>query len=86
MTKDVADDKLRAMMQFYKNFAWMDNNNDVVILQSEKEPLGFSYDPKTKNLTDKKMPTSIVQMAKANALWGSLAYEKGYYRSLNTVQ
>jgi phosphoglycerol transferase MdoB-like AlkP superfamily enzyme len=86
MTEDVEDSKLRAMMQFYKNFAWMDNNNDVVILQSEKQPLGFNYDPKTKQLTNKTIPASIIKMAKANALWGSLAYEKGYYHSLNTAR
>ncbi|AGH80491.1 phosphoglycerol transferase MdoB-like protein [Psychromonas sp. CNPT3] len=86
MTKDIPNKNLRAMMQFYKSFAWMDNNNDVVILQSEKDALGFSYDPISKDLTSKKMPKSIIKKAKANALWGSLAYDKGYYRSLNTTR
>ena len=79
MTKDIEKTKLRAMMQFYKNYAWMDNNNDVVILQPSKPPLGFHYDAKTTQLDSKEMPETMIDKAKANALWGSLAYKKGYY-------
>lgn len=81
MTQDIETGKLRAMMQFYKNYAWMDNNNDVVILQPSKAPQGFRYDENTFELHDQVQPPAMVKTAKANALWGSLAYQKGLYRT-----
>lgn len=82
LTKPIKTDKLRAMMQFYNNFAWMDNNNNVVIFQPEKPPIGFIYDSNTKKMTEKVVSESMIEIANANALWGSLAYEKGYYSQL----
>jgi len=81
MTQKIEESKLRAMMQFYKNYAWMDNQNDVVILQPEKPPTGYHYDDKTTQLKAKEISPQMVDKAKANALWGSLAYKKGYYQS-----
>ena len=81
MTQQIEESKLRAMMQFYKNYAWMDNQNDVVILQPEKPPTGYHYDDKTTQLKAKEISPQMVDKAKANALWGSLAYKKGYYQS-----
>jgi len=81
MTQKVEASKLRAMMQFYKNYAWMDNNNDVVILQPDKEPAGFHYDQISTELTPETMPSLMIEKAKANALWGSLAYKNNYYQS-----
>lgn len=81
MTKDIESSKLRAMMQFYKNFAWMNNDNDVVIFQPDKPAQGFYYDQATTELLDSKMPDEMIKMAKANALWGSLAYQNNFYQS-----
>lgn len=81
MTQQIEESKLRAMMQFYKNYAWMDNQNDVVILQPEKPPTGYHYDHKTTQLNAKTISPQMIDKAKANALWGSLAYKKGYYQS-----
>ncbi|NOI55489.1 LTA synthase family protein [Vibrio crassostreae] len=81
MTKDIDNTKLRAMMQFYKNFAWMDSNNDVVIFQPDKPAQGFYYDEVTTELLDRKVPQDMIKMAKANALWGSLAYQSNFYQS-----
>ncbi|MCQ1059567.1 LTA synthase family protein [Photobacterium sp. ZSDE20] len=81
MTKDIDESKLRAMMQFYKNFAWMDNNNDVVIFQPDKPAKGFHYDEETTELLARKVPEAMVKMAKANAQWGSLAYQNNFYHS-----
>jgi len=81
MTQHIEDSKLRAIMQFYKNYAWMDNNNEVVILQPEKKPVGFHYNKKTTELYPQKVPAALIEKAKANALWGSLAYKKDYYQS-----
>ncbi|WP_372882450.1 LTA synthase family protein [Psychromonas sp.] len=81
MTQQIETSKLRAMMQFHKNYAWMDNNNEVVILQPDKEPAGFVYDPQSTELHPKTMPSLMIEKAKANALWGSLAYKQNYYQS-----
>jgi hypothetical protein len=81
MTKSIDESKLRAMMQFYKNYAWMDNNNDVVIFQPERAAAGFRYDEKTTQLSNKKLPENMIEMARANALWGSLAYKNDYYQA-----
>lgn len=81
-TKDINSKNLRAMMQFYKNFAWMDNNNDVVIFQPDKDPIGFSYDAESTDLFEREQPLTMVKMAQANALWGSLAYQNNFYKSL----
>ncbi|OEF02613.1 hypothetical protein A136_08340 [Vibrio crassostreae 9ZC13] len=81
MTKDIDESKLRAMMQFYKNFAWMDNNNDVVIFQPDKPAQGFHYDGESTELLDRKISEPMIKIAKANALWGSLAYQNDFYHS-----
>ncbi|HEY5715749.1 MAG TPA: LTA synthase family protein [Psychromonas sp.] len=81
MTQQIEASKLRAMMQFYKNYAWMDNNNEVVILQPGKAPAGFHYDQRSTELSPETVPSPMIEKAKANALWGSLAYENNYYHS-----
>jgi phosphoglycerol transferase MdoB-like AlkP superfamily enzyme len=84
LTQEIKKEKLRAMMQFYKNFAWMDIENNVVILQPEKSPLTFHYNRKTESLSPVKInDQGIVETAKANALWGSLAYKKDYYLAVD---
>lgn len=79
LTQPIPKEKQRAMMQFNKNFAWMDANNDVVVLQPNKPAAGFYYNPNDKSLTEKDQPTPLKMIANANGLWGSLAYKKGYY-------
>ena len=84
LTQEIPQVKLRAMMQFYKNFAWMDGQNNVVVLQPEKSPVEFYYDRKNENLvSSKESNPELVIKAKANALWGSLAYKKDFYRSID---
>ena len=80
LTQDVEEKYLRAMMQFYKNFAWMDNSNNLVILQPEKPARGFHYNEETTELTEKEQPQTMIRRARANALWGTLAYKKSWYR------
>ena len=84
LTQEIPQVKLRAMMQFYKNFAWMDGQNNVVVLQPEKSPVEFYYDRKNENLVgSKESNPELVIKAKANALWGSLAYKNDFYRSID---
>ncbi|NBI51319.1 LTA synthase family protein [Photobacterium alginatilyticum] len=80
MTQNIESKDLRAMMQFYKNFAWMDDNNNVVIFQPDKGPKGFEYNKDTSDLIEQAQPQKMVKMAQANALWGSLAYQNDYYK------
>lgn len=83
MTQNIESSKLRAMMQFYKSFAWMDNNNDVVIFQPEKPEATFHYDDVTTELSRKPVSEAMINMAQANALWGSLVYKNDLYTPVN---
>lgn len=68
----------RAMMQYADNFAYM-KGNDVTILQPQKAAVNFTYDFKNKKLTPVKLDTKLAEVALAHVLWGSLAYEHGWY-------
>ena len=81
LTNDIAPEKLRVMMQYFKTFAWMDNENNVVIFQPEKQAQGFHYNEESKKLSTQSLNDSFIKTAKANALWGSHAYHKGLYSS-----
>lgn len=70
----------RAMMQYADNFAYMEDN-EVTILQPQKEPLNFVYDFNEKKLTSKQINPRLAEIALAHVLWGSLAYEKEWYSS-----
>ena len=69
----------RVMMQFDKNFALLDGEQ-MVVLQPEKDPLGFSYSFETQKLSPAALDPALLQTGKAYALWGSLAYNRGLYR------
>lgn len=69
----------RALMQYSDNFAFM-KNNDVVILQPNKAPASFVYDANNKRIKPSKQPHVFYEEALAHALWGSLAYKNGWYR------
>lgn len=79
LTQDVPKHKLRAMMQFYKNFAWMNDDNEVVIYTPEHAARGYRYDAESAQLTPVALPQPMLRTALANALWGSLAYYQGLY-------
>ncbi|MEQ3657838.1 MAG: LTA synthase family protein [Glaciecola sp.] len=72
----------RAMMQFDKNFAYMEKEQ-VAILQPSKEPMYFLYDPQNKQLVKSKQNEELGEKALAHALFGSKAYEKSWYRLEN---
>lgn len=75
----------RALMQYDKNFALM-QGKDVVILQPEKEAQGFQYDENTEKLTPyAPAAKALEKKALSWALWGSLAYQQGLYRSGNAA-
>lgn len=73
----------RALMQYDKNFAFM-QGKDVVILQPEKAAQGFVYNEAQQMLTPLAQSPELEKKALSWALWGSLAYQKGFYRLENT--
>ena len=70
----------RAMMQYAENFAYM-KDNEVTILQPQKQPLNFNYDFDLQKLNAKHLNPNLYDIALAHVLWGSLAYEKQWYSS-----
>ena len=79
LTQNIAIEKQRAMMQRQKNFAWMTSDNQVVILQPEKEISTWRYDPSSDSLELSEVNGSMVRRAHANALWGSFAFKENHY-------
>jgi phosphoglycerol transferase MdoB-like AlkP superfamily enzyme len=72
----------RAIMQYADNFAFMEGNV-VTILQPQKKPLSFDYDPQTNKLESKENSSRLVEITLAHALWGSLAYKNEWYQHID---
>ena len=76
----------RAMMQYYYNFAWMEqtkDSNEVVVLREGEAPAHGIYDAKNKHLNEASPPAdakSIEQRALANSLLPTLLYKEQRYR------
>jgi len=68
----------RAIMQYDRNFAWM-QNDDVVIFQPEHAPQQYRYQ-QGQRMQPKPLNPVLAEHAKPLALWGSLAYDKDWYR------
>ncbi len=86
MTKDIPMDKLRAIMQRDKTFAWMGANHELVAFQPHKPPRTFRYNRHTKTLSDAPLSRDTVKKALAYSLWGSIAYQDDLYASLQNYQ
>ncbi|MFC0308249.1 LTA synthase family protein [Gallibacterium trehalosifermentans] len=69
----------RALMQFDKSMALMNEQQQVVILQPEKQPAGFKYDLMTKTLIPAEAPEEMKKQALSYALWGSYLYKHRLY-------
>ncbi|MBO2580382.1 LTA synthase family protein [Shewanella algae] len=69
----------RALMQYDKNFAYMQGNK-VTILQPEKAPATFDYDPVKEQLHTAPLAEPMARKALGLALWGSMAYQEGLYK------
>lgn len=69
----------RAMMQYADNFAYI-KDHEVTILQPHKKPLNFIFDRQSKKLQATAANAALADIALAHALWGSLAYDKQWYR------
>ena len=69
----------RALMQFDKTMAYM-RDNQVVILQQNKEAESYHYDYGNGKLTPAEVPEIMKKQALAYALWGNYAYKQKLYR------
>ncbi|OHE83342.1 MAG: sulfatase [Lysobacterales bacterium RIFOXYD1_FULL_69_11] len=82
--RDLSDTTLRepgrALMQYDGNYAWM-QGEDVVVLQPQKNPQQYRYDLNSKRLRSAPLDPTLARTAHAQALWGSLAYDRRWYRT-----
>ncbi|MDD9173496.1 LTA synthase family protein [Aliivibrio sp. S2TY2] len=86
LTLDVPKEKQRAMMQRDKTFAWMTEDNNVVVFLPGQPIQTYKYDYKNNHLIKSKVSDAVIKRANANALWGSLAYKENYYKQLESYQ
>lgn len=79
LTKRPADDPGRALMQFDSNFALL-RGDRMVVLQPEKDPVGFRYHSQSQQLSPAPLDAELAQQALAYSLWGHRAYNQRLYR------
>lgn len=81
--RDLADPAMslpgRAIMQYDRNFAYM-QGDDVVILQPGKPAGQYRHERDAKRLLPAALSPDLAREAHAQALWGSMAYDNGWYR------
>ncbi|MFH4666775.1 LTA synthase family protein [Vibrio cidicii] len=78
LTKPLAREDERAMMQFDKNFGYLTRDNLVVFSPGEKVST-YQYNFADKTLTPKDATPEDIERAKAHALLGSMAYKHNWY-------
>lgn len=81
LTKEVPEQKQRALMQRGQNFGWMTANNEVVVLRPEKGISTYHYDPQSDTLSEAPVDEKILDRAHAHAMWGSLAFKENFYQA-----
>ncbi|BFQ92894.1 hypothetical protein SMUG_06760 [Gallibacterium anatis] len=69
----------RALMQFDKSMALMNDKHQVVILEANKQPQGFVYDTTQKSLNPAEVSDQMKKEALTYALWGSYLYKNRLY-------
>ncbi|WP_330961839.1 LTA synthase family protein [Photobacterium sp. 53610] len=79
MTKAVAPEYQRAMMQFDKNFGYL-TKDKLVVLQPGKAPIGYHYDFAAQSMTPASVSEIESKRALAHALLGGKLYRQGSYR------
>ncbi|MGP8305139.1 LTA synthase family protein [Vibrio sp. YIC-376] len=83
LTKPLAREDERAMMQYDKNFGYLTRDNLVVLSPGEKvATLAYDFDNQT--MTPLTVEDSVIERAKANALFASKAYTHAWYSSQHT--
>ncbi|EJL6400189.1 LTA synthase family protein [Vibrio navarrensis] len=78
LTKPLAREDERAMMQFDKNFGYLTRDSLVVFSPGEKVST-YQYNFSDKTLTPKEATPEDIERTKAHALLGSMAYKYNWY-------
>mgnify|MGYP003385188722 FL=1 len=73
LTQIIPHEKLRALMQYDKNFAYITRDNKV-FLQPDKDALVI-----TKYNLSEEEKSNLIKRAKAHAILGSKLYQKELY-------
>jgi phosphoglycerol transferase MdoB-like AlkP superfamily enzyme len=84
LTRELPVEKQRALMQYQENFAWMTPELITVFLPGEQVKV-FQHDGQqigAELTVNNPRLDKLVKAAKAQALWGNLAYEKGLFKEL----
>ncbi|WP_235577112.1 sulfatase-like hydrolase/transferase [Pseudoalteromonas sp. R3] len=81
LSKPLAGQFLRAMMQFGNNFGYLDEQG-LVVLQPEQAPHMFAYQGVNQPLRPIPSVTEQVALAQAHALLGNYLYGQQLYRDL----
>jgi phosphoglycerol transferase MdoB-like AlkP superfamily enzyme len=80
LTKPLAREDERAMMQYDKNFGYLTRDNLVVFSPGEKvSTMQYNFDNQT--MEPIEVEPAIIERAKANALFASKAYQNNWYSS-----
>ncbi len=81
--RDLSDPRMtlpgRAIMQYDRNFAYM-QGDEVVVLQPEKPAAQYRHVAGSGRLEPVASTPALMREAHAQALWGTLAYDNGWYR------
>lgn len=80
LTKNVKREEERAMMQFDKNYGYLTRDNLIVFSPGEKVS-SYHYDFDDNSYIPLKATQTDVDVAKAHALLGSMAYQKDWYQT-----
>ncbi|MDO6708887.1 LTA synthase family protein [Photobacterium sp. 1_MG-2023] len=79
LTKPLAPEYQRAMMQFDKNFGYL-TRDKLVVLQPGKAPMGYQYNFDSKQLSVTEVSEPESKRALAHALLGGKLYREGRYK------
>ncbi|MDF2152276.1 LTA synthase family protein [Vibrio sp. CAU 1672] len=80
LTKPLAREDERAMMQYNKNFGYLTRDNLVVFSPGKKiATMKYNFDDQT--MASMPVDQAAIDRAKANALFASKAYQKNWYSS-----
>jgi phosphoglycerol transferase MdoB-like AlkP superfamily enzyme len=84
LTKRVAKEYQRALMQSGNNFGYLTSKN-LTVLQPGKPIIGYSYDFNDTKLKPSRLTAKEQSIAKAHALWGGIAYREGLYKQRSAI-
>ncbi|MCD9046464.1 LTA synthase family protein [Luteimonas sp. MHLX1A] len=70
----------RAPMQYDANFGWLEDDGTLVVLQPGQAPRAFVHRPGRPLVASGAPSAEAQRLAALHALWGTVAYERGWYR------